>query len=140
MMNTSLLTDINWLAVAVAAIAYFALGAVWYSALFGKQWVTYQGINMQDAEAKKGVGAIMASSFLLMFVAVICIAILVERLQLYQAISGVKLGLLTGIGFAVTSISISYLYVKKPLGLHLIDGLYHVIGNIIAAIILCVWQ
>ena len=140
MMNTSLLTDINWLAVAVAAIAYFALGAVWYSALFGKQWVTYQGINMQDAEAKKGVGAIMASSFLLMFVAVICIAILVERLQLYQAISGVKLGLLTGIGFAVTSISISYLYVKKPLGLHLIGGLYHVIGNIIAAIILCVWQ
>jgi len=75
-----------------------------------------------------------------MFVVVICIAILVERLQLYQAISGVKLGLLTGIGFAVTSISISYLYVKKPLGLHLIDGLYHVIGNIIAAIILCVWQ
>ena len=139
-MNTSLLTDINWLAVAVAAIAYFALGAVWYSALFGKQWVTYQGINMQDAEAKKGVGAIMASSFLLMFVVVICIAILVERLQLYQAISGVKLELLTGIGFAVTSISISYLYVKKPLGLHLIDGLYHVIGNIIAAIILCVWQ
>jgi len=139
-MNTSLLTDINWLAVAVAAIAYFALGAVWYSALFGKQWVTYQGINMQDSDAKKGVGAIMASSFLLMVVAVICIALLVERLQLYQAISGVKLGLLTGIGFAVTSISISYLYVKKPLGLHLIDGLYHVIGNIIAAIILCVWQ
>ena len=139
-MNTSLLTDINWLAVAVAAVAYFALGAIWYSALFGKQWVTYQGINMQDPDAKKGVGAIMASSFLLMFVAVICIAILVERLQLYQAISGVKLGLLTGIGFAVTSISISYLYVKKPLGLHLIDGLYHVIGNIIAAIILCVWQ
>ena len=139
-MNTSLLTDINWLAVAVAAIAYFALGAVWYSALFGKQWVAYHGINMQDPDAKKGVGAIMASSFLLMFVAVICIAILVERLQLYQAISGVKLGLLTGIGFAVTSISISYLYVKKPLGLHLIDGLYHVIGNIIAAIILCVWQ
>ena len=138
-MNTSFFTDINWLAVAVAAIAYFALGAVWYSGLFGKRWVAYQNIII-DENAKKGVGAIMFSSFLLMGVSVICLAILVERLQLTQAISGVKLGLLTGVGFAVTSLSISYLYVKKPLGLYLIDGMYHVLGNIIAAIILCVWH
>jgi hypothetical protein len=139
-MNTSFFTEINWLAVAVAAVAYFALGAIWYSGLFGKQWVTYQNINMESPDAKKGVGAIMVSSFLLMGVSVICLAILVERLQLTQAISGVKLGLLTGIGFAVTSLSISYLYVKKPMGLYFIDGMYHVLGNIIAAIILCVWH
>ena len=30
---------INWLHVLVAAIAYFALGAIWYSFLFQKPWV-----------------------------------------------------------------------------------------------------
>jgi hypothetical protein len=32
------LGEINWLAVAVAALATFMLGGVWYTALFGKAW------------------------------------------------------------------------------------------------------
>ena len=31
----------------------------------------------------------------------------------------------------------TYLYIKKPLGLHLIDGFYHVLGQAIAGAILC---
>ena len=139
-MDTSILSQINWLAVLSAAAAYFALGAIWYSLLFGKKWVAYQGINVQSEDASKGMASIMSTSFLLMGISVICLAILVERLGLTQAISGVKLGLLTGIGFAVTGISITYLYIKKPAALHAIDGLYHVVGNVIAAVILCVWR
>lgn len=139
-MNTSLFTDMNWLAILAAVIAYFALGAVWYSALFGKRWIAYHNINVEDPEMKKGVAGIMISSFVLMGVAVICLAMLVSRLGLHEAVSGVKLGLLTGVGFAATAISIGYLYTKKPFGLHLIDGLYHIAGNVAAAVILCVWH
>jgi hypothetical protein len=89
---------------------------------------------------KKGVAATMFTSFLLMVVATIGLAILVERLDLSLAISGIKLGLLTGLFFSLTSISISYLYTKKPAGLHLIDGMYHVVGQILASIILCIWR
>lgn len=139
-MNTSLLTDVNWLAVMAASIAYFALGAIWYSALFGKKWVLYQNINADDPEMRKGVAATMLSSFFLMLFSVFCLALLVNRLQLTEPLSGIKLGLLTGIGFAASAISIGYLYTKKPIGLHLIDGLYHILGNVIAGIILCVWS
>lgn len=139
-MNTYLFSNINWLAVLVAAVAYFMLGAIWYSKiLFAKKWVGYHKINMADPEINKGVGGIMFGSFVLMAVATICIALLVQRMELFQAISGIKIGLITGV-FSFTAISISYLYTKKPFALHLIDGLYHVVGQIIAAVILCVWH
>ncbi|MBD0284397.1 MAG: DUF1761 domain-containing protein [Bacteroidota bacterium] len=139
-MNMNLLSGINWVAVFVAAIAYFMLGALWYSFLFQKPWVRLQKVDMNAPDARKGVAGIMVSSFLLMLLATIGLAFLVERMQLHQLISGIKIGLLTGICFSLATISIGYLYTKKPLGLHLIDGLYHTTGQIIAAIILCLWK
>lgn len=139
-MDMTIFSNINTLAVLVAAIAYFALGALWYAPLFGKQWVAHQKIDMTHPDAKKGVGIIMFGSFVLMVVACAGLAVLVEKLQLTEVYSGVKLGLLTGICFSAAAISITYLYIKKSTALHLIDGAYHVIGQIIAAIILCVWK
>ena len=69
-MNTNLFSSFNWPAVLVAAVAYFALGAVWYSGLFGKRWVAYHKINVEDPEMKKGVAGTMSASFVLMLVAV----------------------------------------------------------------------
>jgi phosphoglycerol transferase MdoB-like AlkP superfamily enzyme len=95
---------------------------------------------MNDPNGKKGMGAIMLSSFILMFIVTVGLAIIVSRLQLDHASSGVKWGLLTGVCFSAAAISISYLYVKKPVGLHIIDGLYHIIGQVIAAVILTAWH
>ncbi len=140
-MNTTIFSNINWLAVLVAAIAYFALGALWYSPLFGKKWIAYQKIDVNDPDIKKGVGGIMLGSFILMLLATTGLAILVERIPLTGGVtSGLKLGLVTGLLFSATAISITYLYIKKPIGLHFIDGLYHVVGQIIATIILCIWR
>lgn len=139
-MNTALFTEMNWLAIVAGTVAYFALGAVWYSALFGKRWIAYHNINVEDPEMKKGVAGTMITSFVVMFITVICLAMIVYRLDLSGAITGLKLGVLTGAGFSATAISIGYLYTKKSFGLHLIDGGYHIAGQIAAAIILCVWR
>lgn len=139
-MDPSIFSQLNWLAVLVATIVWFFVGAIWYSALFQKQWVAYHNINMADPDMKKGSGKIFFFSFVLMFIAATGLALLVQRLDLVVWQSGLKLGLLTGVCFALTAISVTYLYLKKPLGLHAIDALYHVVGHVIMAIILCLWR
>jgi hypothetical protein len=139
-MNTGLFTDINWLAVLVAGVAYFGLGALWYSkALFGGLWIKAAGINMNDPDIRKGVAQVMTSSFLLMLIASIGLAILITRIGATGWMTGLKVGLIAGICFSATAISISYLYEKKPSALHLINGLYNIAGSVIAGIIIAAW-
>ena len=141
-MDTSFLSELNWIAIFCGALGYFMLGAIWYSKIgFSKQWIAYTKIDMSDPSATKGVAMIMISSVVLMFVSSLGIAILNDRLNLIGGWkSGLKLGLLTGLFFGASAISISYLYEKRPMGLHLINGLYTILGNIIAAIIICSWD
>jgi hypothetical protein len=140
-MNSSVFSDINWLHVLVATIAYYALGAIWYSFLFKNKWIAYQNIDMNNPDAKKGVAGVMVTSFVLFFIVTLGLAILIGRVDpVGGAMSGVKIGLLTGVCFSAMVLSITYLYTMKPMGLHLIDGLFHVVGQVIAAVILCAWM
>lgn len=141
-MNTSIFGELNWLAILCAALGYFFLGALWYSkALFAKQWLAFVKIDPNNEDAKKGMLRIMLSSFVLMFITALGIAILQHKMVLAGGwMSGAKLGLITGLCFGATAISISYLYEQRPAGLHFINGAYTVLGNIIAAIIICCWK
>ena len=140
-MDTSIFDDINWLAVFCGALGYFILGALWYSKLlFATKWLSYVRIDPNAAEAKKGMGAIMLTSFILVMLASVSIALIRAKLGLEGGwMSGVKLGTITGLGLGATAISNSYLYEKRPFGLHLINGGYTLLGNIIAAVIICSW-
>ena len=41
--------ELNWLAVIVAGLAYYGLGAVWYTnALFGRQYRTALGLDPEE--------------------------------------------------------------------------------------------
>jgi hypothetical protein len=140
-MNPSIYQHIHWLAVLVAAVAYFALGAIWYSkVLFAKIWLALTKIDASDPNATKGMVAIMGASFVTIMVTSIGLAILAAYLPLSGFVHGIKLGALTGICFGATAISNSYLYEKRAIGLHFINGGYTVVGNIIAAVIICMWQ
>lgn len=138
-MNT--ISNLNWLHILVASLAYFGLGAIWYSFLFQKPWIRHHKIDINDPEGKKGVGLIMFLSLVWTIIIVTGLAILINRMAINDGISSaIKLGLTTGICFSALAISMTYLYLKKPLGLHFIDGGYHVAGQILAAIILVLWQ
>jgi len=140
-MDTSFFSHLDWLHIVVAAVGYFMLGALWYSkALFGNAWIKLTGVDMSNPNAKKGVGGIMAFTFILEFLVTVGLAILIYRIGLSGLLSGVKLGLFTGILFSGIGITISYLYQMKPTSLSMIDGGYHTVGQIIAAVILCMWQ
>ncbi|MCP9751118.1 DUF1761 domain-containing protein [Ferruginibacter sp. HRS2-29] len=139
-MDTAFLDEINWIAAFCGGLAYFMLGALWYSRLlFAPKWLTYVGIDPNKTGAKKGIGGIMLTSFVLMLIASAGIAVLRAKLDINGGwMSGIKLGGLTGLSGA-TAISISYLYEQRPLGLHLINGGYTIAGTVLAGIIICSW-
>ncbi len=141
-MNTEFIKNINWIAVLCGALGYFALGALWYSkVLFSKQWLILTKINPKDPNATKGMGLLMVMSFLWMFITALGIAIIRDRVgDISGWLGGVKLGTITGLCFGVSAVSISYLYEKRPLGLYWINGGYTLLGNIVAAIIVCSWH
>jgi hypothetical protein len=140
-MNTELFSQINLMAVLVAAVAYFMLGALWYSKpFFGSKWAAAVGMDMNDPDKGKGMGKMMAGTFLLIIVTGIGIALLVNRIDLTSLVSGLKLGLITGICFATTAVSISFIYESRPAALYFIDCGYHLAGHLIAAIILVLWR
>lgn len=139
-MYTGFLSEINWIAVLVAALAYFALGALWYSkALFANKWIAYTRIDVNDPNMMKGVAATMGFSFVCMLLTSFGLAILQVYLDREGWMSGLKVGLLVGLFFSAASITISYLYEKRPMGLHFINNGYTILGTIIASIIIFSW-
>lgn len=139
-MGTEIFSNLNWLAILVASLAYFALGAIWYSFIFKNAWVKHSGVNVNDPEAKKGVLQIMIASLVLMIICCIGLALFLDKVGSSSWMSGAKTGVVAGVCFSATGISISYLYEKRPLGLHLINAGYNIGGCVIAGIILSVWK
>lgn len=139
-MLTEILSSLNWLHVLVAAVAYFALGALWYSFLFKDQWIKLSGVNMDDPNAKQGAAGVMVCSFVLILVQTIGIAVLERHFMTTGLISGLKMGIFVGVVFASTAISINYLYNMKPKMLYVIDCGYQIIGCGIAGAIMAAWS
>ncbi len=138
-MNTDLFSHVNWLAVLVAGLAYFFLGAIWYSFLFKNAWIKSSGVNVNDPNAKKGFAGTMVTSFVLIIITSIGLALFITRIGSGGWMTGLKVGLIAGICFCATAISNSYLYEKRPMTLHLINSFYNIVGCVIAAIIISVW-
>ncbi|MBL0183586.1 MAG: DUF1761 domain-containing protein [Chitinophagaceae bacterium] len=110
---------LNWVAIGVAALAYFILGALWYSkVLFVKRWIADLKIDVNNPDAKKGMGMMFGGSFVMMLVQCLALAILAERLGIRGGeaggwMSGIKLGAFCGACFSAASVWVNYLYEKN---------------------------
>jgi hypothetical protein len=137
------LGGINWLAVLVAALAYFVLGAIWYAPpVFGKAWMRASGIEMPESGERPGMG-IYIGPFFGCLIATLATALLAAATGTDTAAEGFVLGLVVGIGYAMTvTLSTAIFETHKPQkGVwFVITSLYHLVGLIIAAVILALWN
>lgn len=130
----------NWLAIICAAIAYWILGFIWYSALFGKIWAAaleQRGMKLE----RGGMVPKMIGTFIANFVAAVVMARLLERMKgVPDIFHGLRVGAAMGIGFSGTALTIQYLWESKPFKVWLIDAAYHLLGCIVLGAILGVWS
>ena len=131
--------QVNWLAVIVAAIAMFGLGAVWYSPmLFVKQWAKAAGIN-RDGPPGKGFALVMVGAFVLTL-------LMAANLAFFLAGPNTTLGfaigaaVAAGLGWATFSLWIISLFEQRPFSYVLINGGYLTVGFALMGLILGLWR
>lgn len=132
------LSQINFLAVLVAAILSFGIGALWYSpVLFGNAWMKLVGKTEEQIKSQNMV-KIFGTAFILAVIISFNLAAFLgaeSNLQL-----GMFYGGLAGIGWVSCSIGIVYLFEGKPLKLFFIDAGYQIVTYIIMGGIIGVWK
>ena len=141
-MLQNFLDQVNLWAVLVAAVAYFMLGSLWFSVLFGGVWskeVDKLGILIKDP-AKGTIAAKMIQTFVGNLLAAFSMGYIVFVSGSHNWIAGLKLGLLCGIGFAAVAMIIAYTWESRSMRLQMIDTGYAVIGITLCGIILAAWR
>jgi hypothetical protein len=138
------LSAINWLAVFVATVIYFALGAVWFAPAtpIGRAWVSASGYQSPTS------GASSSNLFYIVpaattFVMVVATALIAGATGTDTLTEGVVLGLLIGIGYAAMIVLTTAAFeFSKPRQWTwgVIDASYHVLGLLITAVMLALWR
>ncbi|MEW5794927.1 MAG: DUF1761 domain-containing protein [Candidatus Zixiibacteriota bacterium] len=132
--------SMNWWAVIVAAIAYMALGAVWYSPpLFAGAWMN--GIGKTKEQIAAGFSPVTyVWALILSFLVAYGIARIYVWAKLATVWDGIVLGLLAGICFVLTSMGVNDLFEQRPRLLSAINILYHLVGFILIGVIIGAWH
>jgi hypothetical protein len=129
--------NLNWIAVLVAAISSFALGGLWYSALFAKSWMKETGITSESA-SRRNMGRTFGLSFVLAFIAAFFLALFLG--QNAGAGFGALAGFMAGFGWVFTYLGITYLFESRSLVHFLINACYSVLSLTIMGMIIGAWQ
>jgi Na+/H+ antiporter NhaA len=140
-MSFDVLGDVNWLAILVGAIAWFILGALWYGPLFGKAWMASTGID-PTASGERPSAAIYVFPLLAYLIATVALAMLAEATGSSTLGHGIILGLVVGLGFGATLYAVEAVFGTrpKPGSWFLITATYQLIGIVLAAVIVTVWD
>lgn len=130
--------EINFLAVLLGTVVFYAIGAVWYSALFRKPWMALTGVVAgEDGKPKMAEGGgprvenpmwlIMLLTFLFEMLVVLVLGHLVARTS--PSAHGTMM-MAVGLGMAVMApaLGINYLYQARPGKLFAIDAGYFIVG------------
>lgn len=124
-----------WVKILAATVAYFAIGALWYSdLLFGKQWLADNKFPKDFMKRKMNMALTFGGSFILMLVVIVNLTMLLGpgSVRPFSTI----IALVVGLGFMAPVVGIGCLYTGKPFRLFVIDAGYHVLAMVIVGTIL----
>lgn len=134
----TIFSQLNIPAVIVSAIAYFAIGALWYSpVLFAKPWLREMNLKPEEIQSSPFV---YITTFIAILIAVFILSVMVVLIDTNTILGGIFVGAIAGVGFVLTTTGINNLYAGRSLTLTLLTSGYHIAGFIVSGIILAKWK
>jgi hypothetical protein len=138
-MMSTFFSQMNWGLVFGASIAYFVLGALWYSPLlFANSWMSLLGRTREELQGGSKLAYLYC--FILIFMNVCVLSGIIYLTATSGAVAGMQTALITGLGLVATTFAINYLFQMRPVKLYLIDAGYHLAGMALAGLIIGMWS
>jgi len=129
----------NYLAVFVAAIAYWVLGAVWYGVLFNKPWMALEKVTVEQMK-----GASPVVPYIVSFLLELLIAYSLAQLCIWRnantAGRGAAIGILLWLGIVGPINFTTYMYEMRSKELFAINEFYSLAGLCLMGAILGAWK
>jgi len=128
------------LAVWIAAIVFFVLGAIWYSVL-SAQWLAAIGKPMDQMAREQGGSPLpYVVGFVAILVMCYTLAWLIERLAQTTFAGGMALGATLGFGLIAANLALNYGFESRGTMLWIINTVYAVVGLAVAGAIIGGWK
>lgn len=121
----------------VAALVSFAVGALWYGPVFGKQWMKMMGYTRESMKEMKMTPAkAMALGFASQIVFSFVLSFFVVITSAFDLLSAALLAGLIWLGFYVTPTLGGYLWENRSLKLTLFNMAYQLVGLLATAAVI----
>ncbi len=102
---------LNWFSIIVATVAQFVVGAIWYTALFGKLWGKMHGFDKLPKETQKKMMSMMGPVYGVQFLVTLFISIAMAMLlAANKDWSSSTLAALLWFGFSLPQVTSSVLF------------------------------
>lgn len=132
--------EINYVAVLVATVVNFAIGALWYGPFFGKTWMRLQGFTHESIKSMKMTPArAMSLGFVSTLVFTFVLAYLMGAIGISGVSEALALAVWIWLGFLVTTLAGSVLWENKSATLFGFNIAYQLVSILITAAVLAVW-
>ena len=131
------LSDLNWLAILVAAVAFFAVGALWYQPkVMGARWMKAAGVDPSKASPNPGI---FLGTLIAYFLMAMVLAMIARGIGGSSFGDGLVLGLVTGVVFVGAQAWVNVTFEGRSMDLVLVNGGIGVFGHVIMGVIVTVW-
>ena len=131
------LSGLNWLAIIVAAIAFFGLAAIWYQpAVMGKRWMEAAGVDPSGSGPRP---IAYVATFVAYFIMATVLAMIASGIGANSFGDGLVLGLLTGFAFVALQAVINATYEGRSRWMVRANGGIGIIGHTVMAVIVTLW-
>lgn len=138
-MLTDAFGDLNWAAVVVAGLAYFVLGAVWYTnALFGRQYRTALGVD-PDVQAQPDPMSLV-TNFVGWMLAAVALGLIAVSAGADSLLDGIVLGLVVSVGVILTQLVVNATYEGRGTAILKVNAPYMITGYAAMGAILASWR
>jgi hypothetical protein len=116
-------TGVNYVAVIIAALAGFGLGAIWYR-VFAKPWMHAVGKTEADRPQGSAQVVLFAIAIVALFIMALMLAGVMGHLGDITIRGGVISGFFVWLGFVITTMGVNHAFSGAKPMLTLIDGGY----------------